>query len=54
MKLLKSINASLMNQVSHGTLNRVFDHEEAAKERRMAAIVNDNIVTPPGRIEGFN
>ena len=35
MTLLKRINSSLMNQVSHGTLNRIFDHEEAAKGEAM-------------------
>lgn len=36
MKILPGINASLKNQVSHGTLNRIFDHEESAKERAVA------------------
>lgn len=33
MTLLKRINSSLMNQVSHGTLTRIFDHEEAKAGR---------------------
>jgi len=37
VKLLPRINSSLMNQVSHGTLNRIFDHEMSAKEREEAA-----------------
>jgi hypothetical protein len=39
VKLLKHINASLMNQVSHGTLNRIFDHEEAAKGEAMPVVM---------------
>lgn len=33
MTTLSRINSSLMNQVSHGTLIRLFDHAEAAAGR---------------------